>query len=233
MRKLSSIAILTTALITLSMALSAQSTLSTLRDHQTAQVEKIVKLSSALSKSRKGHTLYLNPNWQNSAIETLDGKIYYFNGRYSVLDNSIEARTSSGIRVILPSRVKSAMIGHRYFASIGSDQIDEKSNPVYLEILTSGKANLFYKHILKSRMRGSNSLTAGLNGEKEYYKDKELYYSVNQNLIKKVKSKKKMLKDFGLDKDILERFAKDQKLKFNSKEDLMKIFEYYDEQATN
>ena len=80
-------------------------------------------------------------------------------------------------------------------------------------------------------MTGSNSLTASYNGEKEYYRDEEIHYQEEGGLCQKLRSKKKTLALFTVDKETVETFVKENDLKFKSIEDLKKIFGYYNELA--
>lgn len=190
--------------------------------------EQIKKHSASISKKRE-HILYLDQSWQHSALVTKNGDIAYFNGRYSVLDNHIELINESGMRAIRPDRVSAAMVGNKYFLSVPKDQIKGNANTSFFEVLSVGKINLYLKHILKSRMKGSNSLTTGYNGEKQYYIDEELYYQNEGQLCQKLKSKKKILALFSSKKEDVDSFAKSNDLKYKSIEDLKRIFDHYNE----
>lgn len=195
-----------------------------------AMQDQVMKLSTAITKSRN-HNLYLNKTWQNGAVVTKDQQVAYFNGRFNVLDNSIELKNKNGIRSIRANRVKAAMIGDRIFISVPKDQIKQQANTSFYEVISLGKINLYVKHFLKSRMTGSNTLTTGYNGEKEYFIDEELHYHGNGMLCQKLKGKKKILELFGTLRGEVEAYAKDQSLKYKAKEDLIRIFDFYNSLA--
>lgn len=191
--------------------------------------EQVNQLSVAVSR-RKAHMLYLNADWQNSAVVDATGQMIYFNGRFSVLDRAIELKTRQGIRSISPVKVKAAMVGDRYFVVVPSDQLKENTGTAFYEILSIGKVNLYVLHILKSRMTGSNGITTAINGDKVYYISEQIYCQPKEGLCQKLKfNTKKILALFGDRKADVEAFAEENNLKFKSKEDLIRIFNFYNE----
>lgn len=189
--------------------------------------EQVMKVSTPVSRS-KDHTLYLNPDWQNSAVVGGDGQVTYFNGRFSVLDKRIELKNKNGVRTISPARVEAAMVGERYFLVVPADQRKEEAATAFFELLSLGKVNLYMLHLLKSRMSGSNGITANYNGEKVYYIGEQLYFQPEGGLCQKLKfSEKKILALFGDQKAEVEAFAKENNLKFRPKDDLIRIFDHY------
>jgi len=189
--------------------------------------ERVVKLS--ISRNRKrDHTLYVNPDWQNSAVVSGEGEVTYFNGRFSVLDRAIELKNSSGIRSIGPARVQAAMVGGQYFVVVPAEQLKENTGTAFYELLSLGKVNFYKLYVLKSRMAGSNGITTAYNGEKVYYIGEQFYYQPAGGLCDKLKSNaKNVLALFGDRKAEVEAFAKENNLKFRAQEDLVKIFDYF------
>ena len=195
---------------------------------QGERMEKQINKVSIAIKRNKSHNLYLNTAWQNSAVVSDENQVTYFNGRFNVLNKSIELKNKNGIRSIRPNRVEAAMVGNRYFTVVPADQIRGEANSSFFEVLALGEVNLYALHLLKTRMTGSNSITTAYNGEKEYYIGEQLYYHKTDGLCQELKvNKKNILRLFGDRKDEVEVFRRDKKLKYKSKEDLIQIFEFY------
>ena len=203
--------------------------LGALLSSHTNTMRMLQNLSTPLSERKKSHNLYLNTNWSNSAIITKDGKVFYFNGRFSVLDEAIELLYEDHSRMISPARIAAAMVNGRYFESISKERFDDALGTTFLEVLTFGKIKLYARHYLKSKMQGSNSLTLGMNGQKVYYIDEELYYAVDEGPIEKIPSRKKLEKKLISSTSLTSTVLDDANINTKSKEDLIAVFEKLNE----
>ncbi len=222
--------LLSSFILFLSMSLIGQDTakLNYLKNYQDSIHARIKNISSIRGNNKREHNLYLNKAWQNCVLVTQKDEILYFNGRYSVLDHAIQWKRSDDIGVIYPGQIKSAMVGAYVLVPFKVGEIDGVHRPTYLEILSEGSLNLYLRHYLDSRIQGSNSLTAGINGTKEYFLAEDLYFSKGRTQVNKLKtSKKKMGQLFEARKEKVENFMKEHNLKYNSKEELIRIFDFY------
>jgi len=189
--------------------------------------EQVTEFSTSISR-KKDHTLYISPDWQNSAVVGEDGQVTYFNGRFSVLDRAIMLKNKNGFRSISPARVKAAMVGDKYFVVVPADQLKVNTGTAFYELLSLGKVNLYKLYVLKTRMSGSNGITTALNGEKVYYIGEQFYYQPEGGLCQELKlNTKKILTLFGDRTLEVEAFAKEHNLKFKDQEDLVKVFDYF------
>jgi len=192
----------------------------------TMMEEQIKKYSTPLRNNRN-HNLYIDKIWQNSAVITTKGETMYFNGRFNVLDEAIELKNKSGIRSIRASGVSAAMVGDRFFISVKKDKIKKQESDSFFEILSMGNINLYMKHFLDTRMSGTNTLTSAYNGSKEYFIAEDLYYHTEDQLCQKLPSRKNTMNLFGEKKMEVKKFISTNNLKFKSKQDLIRIFDFY------
>ena len=204
--------------------LKESSAIDQLVSHYESANEALKSISTAISPNRKKHILYVNPSWSNCLIIKHDGSIHACSGRYSVLDNAIEILVDGLSRMIRPGRIAGAIVDGRIYESISSKRFPEETQSAFLEVLEYGRAHLYVRHVLRSRMRGSNALTLDVTGEKVYYMKEEFVYALNSGEIKSIPSKKgfvKALKEKGIEPS---SSFNDIKWKKGSKEDLKIAF---------
>lgn len=202
-------------------------TLNRIKQHSAHSIEAIKEISYP-SRSNKTHNFYLNKNWQNSFILSLSGEIIYFNGRYNVLSKTIECLISEEVRVIYPRKIKGAVIGENLFVPLSEGNIQQVDNNRYIEVLSTGKLHLVNSYIMDTRMETGSSISFEGTGKKAYFVDEVLYYTHDFKTFEKLdKSKNKVLELFGTKIETVADFVKEYRLRFNNKEDLVKIFDFY------
>lgn len=202
-------------------------TLRQIKLQQAAVIDALEDISYP-SKSGRVHHFYLNKNWQNSFVITLDDETIYFNGRYNVLNKTIESHWKGEQRVIYPKKIKAAQIGENLLIPIGADQIRQVDNNRYLEVLSFGKLNLLNGYGLETKMETGSSLSFQGTGKKTYFIDETLYHTSDFKTIEKLdNSKGKILDLFGQQEKAVANFAKENRLRFNNKEDLRLIFDFF------
>ena len=201
-----------------------------LRSTQDSVTTALSKISAQLNTKRRAHTFYIEKEWQHCTMQTKDGRLFHFNGRYSVLDNAIEWNMNGKSGKIYPGRMNGASIGNRVFVPIPADRIDGERSASYFEVLEAGNMSLFVRHTLDYKVEGSNGLTSNVNGEKVYFMTEELYYAQGDDALKKLKGgKKRVLKLFENRRDDMETYVESKKIKFNDRKDLRELFNRYNQ----
>ena len=165
-----------------------------LQDYIETSAKALKTVSTAISERRKEHQLYINPSWSNCIILMSTGEVYSCKGRYSVLDGAIEILIEGKPRMVRPSRISGAFVDNKLFATIPSNKLKGIEQDIFLESVIQGPISLYIRHILKSRMQGSNELTLGVTGEKVYFISEESHLAVLNSEIESTPTKKKLMK---------------------------------------
>ncbi len=204
-------------------------TLGHIQYHQDSLEDYLTRLTYQLNLKNENRKLYLNPNWQNSFLVSMTGKVYYFSGRLNALTNIVEIKMKDKIRAIYPERIKAVVIGDRTFLPLRGSEVENLNKPIaYFEVLSSGRFHLLSRFGILSRIEGGDSLSPELTGERVYKVDEVLYYTQNFGRVSRLRSsKKKLLELFGEKSPEVENFVKNKKLRFAGKENLTLIFDYY------
>ncbi len=108
------------------------------------------------------------------------------------------------------------------------ENVDRKFNG-YFQLCVDGKLSLFMKRLKKLSFDNFVSNYQGGSGTKEYY------YIDNVSFIGKIsdgepflmKSSKKFIKNLTTHKAEVKAYIKDEKIKFNKEEDLVRLVNYY------
>lgn len=202
-------------------------TLQQIKNHLEVTADAIEDISYP-AKGNKNHNFYINKSWQNSFVITQSNEIFYFNGRYNVLNKNIEYSKAGKQRIIYPKRIKAAMIGEKVLIPIGAQQVQQVDNNRFLEVLSSGAITLLNSYIMDSRLETGSSISFEGTGKKIYFVDEVLYYTHDFITMHKLpNAKHKILNLFKDNRKQVEDFAKKERLRFNEKKDLGKIFDYY------
>lgn len=189
---------------------------------------EISKISYLMTSSANNPNFYLNPAWQSSFIITNDDRVYHFSGRMNALDNSIEVKLGEEIRTIHPDQLQVVVIGARTFMPVKGSEIDfTNQRTVYLEVLSYGKIHLMVHYFYRSQSGDNSRLSPNTNGGN--FKILPIYYYTQDEgpLTRLRNSKKRVLALFGPDRDRMENFIKENKLRFSDKEDLMAAFDHF------
>lgn len=194
---------------------------------QKTNIEAIEDLSYP-SRSTRTHHFYLDKSWQNSYVITLSDEVIYFNGRYNVLNKAIECFSNNQQRILYPKKVKGAVVGKNAFIPLSQELVRQMGNNRYAEILSSGQIHLLNSYIMDTRMDSGSSISFEGTGKKTYFIDEVLYYTQDFKSITKLsKSKNNVLDLFGTKRETIADFVKENRLRFNNKEDLIRIFDFY------
>ncbi|GAB5401702.1 MAG: hypothetical protein Aureis2KO_32870 [Aureisphaera sp.] len=117
-----------------------------------------------------------------------------------------------------------------YNIRIGSELFTLGNGNTYYQVVHSGEKSKLLKKYSKSfheRIQATTSLTRAVPA---MYKDKLAYYFVNAQgvYIEAPTSKKKFLKLFGEQQDMMKKFMKENKTDLSKDADLKELFEYYE-----
>lgn len=206
-------------------------TLEYVQHHQDSLRDQIKALSYELNLKKENRKIYLNPDWQKSYIITPLQKVFYFSGRLNALTQTVEAKLGDGIRGIYPERIKVVVIGERTFLPLRGSDVENLDRPIaYFEVLSHGQIHLLSRLGVRSEIEGGNSLSPGLTGRKVYEVDEDLYYTHNFGRVSRLRSsRKRILELFGDKAETVENFTKENRLRFSGKENLVSIFDYYNQ----
>ncbi|MEM8527085.1 MAG: hypothetical protein AAGG68_20765 [Bacteroidota bacterium] len=188
-------------------------------DEQTA---KEVRSVSYPVNQTKPHTLYLHPEWTLGWVTLKkDSTTYPVMTRFNILSSAIEIKWQEQVRMLRTNAIEMAMIGTHIL-------LPDKSSPSnYYELLSYGKLNLLCAFELTYTYEGSNVLTSGINGEKKNsFRSVFFYYKKGQNVTPLKTGKKKVLEVMGNNAEA-KLFLDAENLKLSRKEDLVKLFEFY------
>lgn len=191
-------------------------------ENYTEEMESTYKTLSFATKSSQKHNLYVDGEWQHSFIVGTENQITHFNGRYNVLNKSIELTYKGQVRTINSDKIRYAKIGQHIFAPFQTSEGSE-----YFEILSNGSVSLLLKYDLSEKMTSSNALVSQVVGETSYASQEELYFKKGNKIEKLKSSKKKVLELFDDHTGEIESFADERKTRFGRKEDLIRVFNFY------
>ncbi len=197
--------------------------------HYSDSIQTTLKtISIERGNNGRNENLYLDPEWRAGIILTKRNEILPFSGRYSVLDNAVEAKVEGVRRIVMYHQVHSIRIADKIFVPVRVRNDDGFEIPTFFELLSSGKLSLFIHHKLKSRMKGSNPLTSSFNGEREYFVGQDYYYSINQEEFVKFKpSRKKLVRLMSDKRQQVEAFVRRTSLKFRTRQEYVQLVDYY------
>lgn len=119
------------------------------------------------------------------------------------------------------NRVDMVLTGPRFFVS------DESSPTNYFEILSHGQLNLLESYQLITTYEGSNNLTSNINGEEKQTATAVYYYKKDGEIAQPLKIRRKIILDLMENNEAVEQFIETEKLRLHKKEDLVKLFDFY------
>lgn len=212
-------------LLSLTMYAQELSLLKALQTEEESLQKSLKEISYPASKVKK-HFFYLVKTWQNSMVLTTKGEKFSFNGRYNLLNKSIEYKINSTVRTIHINKVSLAKVGETTLIPITQATNPDIKNYHYLEVLSFGEINLLKGYKL-GRMAGSQGQSLIPNGAESHVYEQLFFTYDFRDVIALEKSKKRILMLFKNKQKDLREYSKSEKLKFGSNEDLIKIFDHY------
>ena len=175
---------------------------------------------------------FLNEEFVEGIVLGKDGEKFRIKARYDAYNDEIQYYSESGrLRAILPDLVKAVGIGDNIFVP-KEYKVDKRSETRFFQLLVEGDMSLFVKHKAVKRTVRNNPLHAGsysneyrIEIEKSYFyqkKDKTLTsFKLNKKVLLKImRSKEKMIRNF----------AAENNLRIKKEKDLALIFKKYNDQ---
>lgn len=198
-------------------------------DAQIAELQKIDRANLELLHSvsfpvslKQPHDLYIYSEWISGWLSLKgNGELIPLMTRFNILTGGVEIKSRKQIRMLQVDRVDMVLMGPRFFVS------DEASPTNYFEILSHGQLNLLESYQLITTYEGSNNLTANINGERKQTATAVYYYQKDGEIAEPLKIRKKIILELMENNEDVEQFIETENLKLQKKEDLVKLFDFY------
>lgn len=184
-------------------------------------IKQVRSISYPVNTS-KPHNLYLHQDWISGWVShKKDSTVLPIMTRFNILNGAVEVKWREQIRMLRLEDVDVVMIGSRIF-------LPNKGAPSnYFELLSYGRLHLLCAYELIYSYEGSNVLTTSVNGEKKYNYKPVFFYSKDRKHFSPLKSGKKKILKIMEDNENAKQFIEAENLKLFRKEDLIKLFDFY------
>jgi len=198
-------------------------------DAKIAELQKIERANLELLHSvsfpvslKQSHDLYIYSEWISGWL-SLKGndELIALMTRFNILTGGVEFKSRKQIRMLEANSVEMVLMGTRFFIS------DESSPTNYFEILSHGQLNLLGSYQLITTYEGSNNLTSNINGTKKRTASVVYYYKKDGEIAKPLKTRRKKILELMENNENVEQLIETEKLKLSKKEDLVRLFDFY------
>lgn len=183
-------------------------------------------------ETRTVGSVYLYEEWNNASFSLFDGRVVKdLPVKYDLRSQRIEIKYEDDLKVLPVDLIKEIYIFNsltgevEHLLNCTNFSYDKKG---FYHIVYNGKKTLMKKIELELLDGNYNTIMNVGSKDSRYTKRTEYYYAENGKVKKIRKGKKNILNILEDKKDIIANYAKDNKLKYNSDDDLKKIFNYYD-----
>ena len=198
-------------------------------DAKIAELQKIERTNLELLHSvsfpvslKQSHDLYIYSEWISGWLSLKGkGELIPLMTRFNILTGGVEIKSRKQIRMLQANRVDMVLMGPRFFVS------DESSPTNYFEILSHGQLNLLESYQLITTYEGSNNLTSNINGEEKQTATAVYYYKKDGEIAQPLKIRRKIILELMENNEAVEQFIETEKLRLHKKEDLVKLFDFY------
>ena len=198
-------------------------------DAKIAELQKIERTNLELLHSvsfpvslKQSHDLYIYSEWISGWLSLKGkGELIPLMTRFNILTGGVEIKSRKQIRMLQANRVDMVLMGPRFFVS------DESSPTNYFEILSHGQLNLLESYQLITTYEGSNNLTSNINGEEKQTATAVYYYKKDGEVAQPLKIRRKIILELMENNEAVEQFIETEKLRLHKKEDLVKLFDFY------
>jgi hypothetical protein len=155
------------------------------------------------------------------------------NMNYDVFNDEIFVFKSGRELVVARNMVSAFEMDVNGITLFFSKQKNSEGEVGYYQVLTQGKVSLFikYKKIFrKADYQGAYSVN---RTKDEFTDEQKFYWSKGDENVTVLKNKKSLLSELGENADKAETFIKENKLKMDSQDDLVRLFNYLNESISN
>ncbi len=188
----------------------------------------VITTFSLKKKTIEGSS-YIDEEWKEAKIVTVDNEVVPANARYNIEKDEIEVQIGLEMFVLEKKAIHRVYIGKMAFIPL--PMVDEKTDEItkpYYELLSEGQIPLLLHH--KSYIQEGKASTGMTEEIPSKRRVRTIYYVLEEDgniPVKLGRNKKSILNLFGSKASEVEKYAKKNKLKFKKKEELSKIFSYY------
>lgn len=177
--------------------------------------------------------IYLEREFKDATVLTPEDEIAYTKARYRVVDDEIEIKGSADEEelILFKDKVKAISIDGQVFVPLQNYDKEGELKPVWLELLSEGSINLYKEYTIRIQRSNYNpSLNTG-NKNDEMLVESTFYYSTNSSKsIKKLKKgRTKVLEVLKKRKNRVNEYARENHLRWSKQEDLVQLFDCYNE----
>lgn len=116
---------------------------------------------------------------------------------------------------------------------IFSKQKNNEGEVGYYQVLTQGKFSLFIKYKKVFRKADYKGAYSANRTKDEFTDEQKFYWSKGDSNLMVLKNKKSLLSELGENADKAELFIKENKLKTDTQDDLLRLFQYLNESLNN
>ena len=179
--------------------------------------------------------LFLEEDWYIGDVKSFEDEFIVNKPlKYEIIHNRLEMQINGQIMGLSHLYVKSfewfnVTDNRRAIFLNCKDLLFKDSQPIgFLEILSEGRLTLSSHKTVKKSQRNNNKTSVTGDHEDDVFIKEQLYYSKDGGLITLLPKKRKdIFKIFEDKKDTVKEFIHWNNLVFKQKEDLVKIFDFY------
>ncbi len=184
-----------------------------------------IRASSTIGNDISG-SIYLNEEWNQATIFDYENtKKIKLLARFNAYHSEIEILKEKDIIALYPKESLSVLLNNRTFVPV---QIKDKNKPIFAEIITKGKYELYRVFDVKINKAPSDSKLLSLGNDDTAIIVSNLYYKKDDLTISKFPSRKKdVLKQ--LSPDILD-VAKKNNYSLKKEKDIIAFYTYLNNQ---
>lgn len=155
------------------------------------------------------------------------------NMNYDVFNDEIFVLKSGKELVVSRNTVTSFEMDVNGVTLTFSKQKNNEGEVGYYQILTQGKFSLFIKYKKVFRKADYKGAYSANRTKDEFTDEQKFYWSKGDSNLMVLKNKKSLLSELGENADKAELFIKENKLKTDTQDDLLRLFQYLNESLSN
>lgn len=187
------------------------------------------EISEEILKNIEG-TPFMNDQFIAGEVKTADGQI--INGvllRYDVYNNKMEVKVKVSLFELTDELISAISIEGKTFHYLPF-QMEKKMSKGYLELIQDGEWNLYCQYRKKFKIAQPQKAMQEKPTPASFKDLPEVYLLKQKGSDEAIgfKNRKELLNVFPQNRDKLQDYLKDQKLKCNNPEDLKKLLTYYE-----
>jgi len=178
-----------------------------------------------------GGSEFLEKDWKEGLVVTHQDSLYRIIGRYDAHNDEMQILLGEDLKSLSPTAIKGVAINDKIFITL--PYLNEKKKTVgYFELLVEGNKPLLCRYHATTQNASNHPVLGNVDGAVKIVIKEQLYYGQKGKVAMKLsKSRKDFLATFNKQSSKMERYMKKHKLHTRKKEDVIKIFQYYNESS--